>query len=509
MSSRYVLVIDAGSGGCRAFVFDLQGATVAAARRDWTYLTPADASPLGKEFDTSEFWDLICQVIKEAIGKSAINPANIAGISVASQRLGLVFLDKDGNELYAGPNTDLRALMEGFLIDSGMGRQVHRITGHIPSFLLAPAKLRWFQAQKPEIHERISTVLSIGNWIIFRLCGERVGEPSLDGDTGLLDVSSACWSDSLLATLRVPPGLCPKMSFAGTCAGKVTAAAAQQTGLVPGTCVSTGGGDTQCGLLGMGLKDAAQVGIVAGWSATLQMVTQQPVIDPAGRIWSGCHVLPGTWVLESNAAEAGGAYSWLKSLLYETTGVDSKEDAYAVMDRMAAGIAPGSEGVLAYIGPVIMDMTRLKPNLGGFIFPITPSVTAIRKEHLIRAAIENLCYAFKANCLQLEAVSGMKAAGVSVGGGLAQSRTLAQVLADALQDRVKCFDAAQITASGTAMCAATGAGVYPDLASAMEGMQPAWRLVEPDIKCGEEYERHFERWSRAVKSLEELLEEIG
>ena len=60
------------------------------------------------------------------------------------------------------------------------------------------------------------------------------------------------------------------------------------------------------------------------------------------------------------------------------------------MDRMAQEAPPGAGGVLAFIGPMLMDMRRMKLSLGGFIFPVTPSITDISREHLVRAALENL-----------------------------------------------------------------------------------------------------------------------
>lgn len=507
MSGKYVLAIDAGSGGGRVLITDLRGQAVSTAYHKWTYDTPAELAPMGKEFDPGEFWDAICQVIAEAIGKSGIARSDITAVSVASQREGVVFLDRDGHELYAGPNTDLRALSEGFSIDAEFGREIYDITGHTPSLLFTPAKLRWFEANRPHIYERIATVLSISDWVVYRLCGQRVGEVSSDSDTGLVDIFGRCWSPRLLDMLHVPDRVCPQMVAAGTCVGEVTTAAARQTGLAPSTLVVMGGADTQCGLLGMGVRDGGQVGIVAGWSAAIQMVTAEPIIDPRGRIWASCHILPGKWVVESNATESGGSYQWLSELMYGAS--DSAEETYAAMDRLAREVPPGAEGVVAYIGPRAMDMTCLSPSLGGLIFPITPSVMNIERRHLIRAALENLCFAFRANCNQLEEVSGLAMKDVSIGGGLAQSRSLVQILSDVIGMPVICFDMPEVTSMGAAMCAAVGSGTYPDLENAAEAMRPEARIVEPDSASAREYVRCYDMWLSTGKWLEDLSNERG
>jgi len=448
----------------------------------------------------------MCQLIGEAVKRAAIASGDIVAVSAASQREGVVFLDRDGHELYAGPNVDLRALSEGFSIDSDFGSEIYRITGHTPSFLFAPAKLRWFKANHPHIYERIATVLSISDWIIYRLSGERVSEVTCCSDIGLVDIHEVQLSHRLVDMLDLPHGIYPEVRPAGTRVGTVTPAAAERTGLASNTPVVLGGADTQCGLLGMGVRDEGQVGIVAGWSGSVQMVTAQPVIDSRGRLWTGCHVLPRKWILESNTQESGGAYRWLRGLIFSAS--DATENSYSLMDELAQEVPPGAGGVLAFIGPRAMDMSRLRPSLGGFIFPVTPSVTNIEREHLTRAVLENLCFAFKANCAQLQEVSRLGMKEVSIGGGLAQSRSLVQMLSNALGMPVTSFESPEVTSWGTAMCAAVGAGTYPDLERAMDAMRPKARVVELDPGGTQEYAQYYERWLSTARWLENLGEVI-
>jgi sugar (pentulose or hexulose) kinase len=178
------------------------------------------------------------------------------------------------------------------------------------------------------------------------------------------------------------------------------------------------------------------------------------------------------------------------------------------MDRMAGEAPAGSGGALAFIGPRAMDMTRLKPLVGGALFPITPSVTEVEKKHIIRAALENLGFAFKANCLQLEETSQLKMKSVSVGGGMARSQTLGQILADILAMPVDYYGMAEVTSYGTAMCAAVGAGVYADLGWAGDTMGPKPRVFSPDKHGVEEYARYYEKWLKAARWLDTLGEEM-
>jgi len=506
MAGKYVLAIDAGSSGGRALIFDLQGGLVTSVSREWSYEVPADAGPMGKEFDPSMFWGVICKLIGEAIEGAAVDPVDIVAVSTASQRQGVVFLDGDGRELYAGPNTDLRAIIEGFSIDGEHGKEVYSITGHSPSLLFTPAKLHWFKTNRPDIYGRIATALSISDWILYKLSGKRVGEASCISSIGLADVCELKGSDRLEKMLDLPEGVCPDIITAGTRIGTVTKEAAEKSGLSPATLAVVGGADSQCALLGMGVTEQSQVGIVAGWSGSIQMITAEPVIDSHSRTWSTCHVLPGRWILESNAQQSGGAYNWLKGILFGESNSD--KEIYALMDGLAEGIPPGAGGAVAFIGPMLMDMTRMKPSLGGFILPVTPSVTDFSRAHLIRAVLENLAFAFKANCVQLEEISGFNIKEVRIGGGLAQSRCLIQILADVLDMPVTAFKVRHVTSWGTAMCAAVGAGVYPGFDRAIEEMIPESVVVEPDIQNARVYTQYYEKWLSTARWLDKLGDDL-
>jgi len=506
MTANYVMAIDAGTSGVRCLITDLSGHLVSLCRKEWTYCTPGDIGPLSKEFNPNEFWHIICESINGALKESGVSAGNmIAGVSATSQREGVVFLDKEGLELYAGPNIDLRALTEGISIDSEFGNKMYSITGHLPSFLFVPAKLKWFETNRPEIYRRIATVLTISDWIIYRLCGERVSEVCGATELGLIDVQNHHWSHQLIESLDLPNGIYPELVPAGSWIGKVTRKAAAKTGLVAGTPVVQGAPDTHCALIAMGVKAKGQVGIVLGWSAPVQMVTDKPVLDPEARTWTGCYPLPGHWVLESSAGEAGNAYRWLKGILI---GEEDSAEAYCLMDSLASEVPLGAEEVQAFVGPATMDVSHLGMKLGGFLFPVPISVTNIQRGHLVRALLESLCFAIKANYLQLEAISGIKIKGVAIGGGMTRSRCLVQTLAAVLDMPVYVSEMPDVSALGAAMCAAVGSGAYANLEDAMSAMRPQLKVIEPDRLTVLEYAECYQRWTSAGEWLEKLSKEM-
>jgi autoinducer 2 (AI-2) kinase len=507
MTANYILVIDAGTSGVHCLIIDFKGHIISISHRDWVYQSPDDIAPLGKEFAPDAFWHIICNCIRQLLKNSGISPEDIVSISTTGQREGVVFLDKEGKELYAGPNLDLRALTEGISIDNEYSNEICAITGHLPSFLFVPAKLRWFETNRLEIYSKIATVLTINEWIIYRLCGERVSEVCGASELGLIDIRERKWSGRLQDLLALPRGIYPQLVPAGSQVGKLTSQASAEMGISPGIMVVQGAPDTHCGLLGMEVKERGQVGIIAGWSAPVQMVTDEPIFDPENRIWSSCHLLVDKWILESSTGEAGNAFDWLRENIF---GQDEsfKDMAFDLMDQLALSVPPGADGVLAFIGPAVMDMSHLALRYGGFLFPVPLSATNIQRAHLVRAALENFCFAIKANCLQLEAISGLKIEEVRLGGGLAKSQCLTKILPAVLDLPTYIPEITEVSALGAAMCAAVGAGVYSSLGEAMSAMKPQMKVIAPERLSALEYEEYYQRWISTAKSLGKLSEEM-
>ena len=268
MSSRHILVLDAGSSGPRCVVFDDDARAVGCRAGVWRYLDEDDVPELSRAFDPDALWRDLCRLISDTLAAARISPGQVAAVAITSQRQATVFLDKDGRVVYAGPNTDLRAVFEGGAIDQDMREAVYQTTGHLPSLLSPRPKLRWFQAHRPNAYDRIAIAVSLADWAVWRLTGSLVSEPTLAADLGLLDIQAREWCTALLGEMGLRGNTIPLVE-AGTVVGKLTAAASKGTGLARGTPIALAGADTQCGLVGMGVAQRHQVGVVAGWSGPL------------------------------------------------------------------------------------------------------------------------------------------------------------------------------------------------------------------------------------------------
>ena len=489
MADRYIAVINTGSSRVRFILLDHEGQVAASGEAEWTYKQVDGASPYAREFDAAETWSGIGRLIQRTLSEAAIDSQDVAAITVTGQRQAIAFLDEDGDALYVGPNLDLRAVFEGAAIDDQLGDRVYSTTGHLPSFLFAPAKARWLQEHRPHDFSRITSTVTLADWIAFKISGRVSSEPALAGEAGLLDVPNRSWCSALLAKLGMPSNDHVPMLHAGSALGEVTESAAAMSGLRAGTTVVVAGPDTQCGMLGMGMVSPGETGIVAGWSVPVQMLTDKPMSSEGSDTWVGCHLIDNTWTVESGTGDTGNSYAWLVETLW-----GDGDDAFDRADGLAAAAPPGAEGALAYLGASPSGMGQLGMRLGGLAFPVPLTFSKPGKGHLARSAIEAMAYASRASLERVERISGHTATRVAVGGGMLRTATYARVLTDVLGREVCASPESNVSARGAFVCAATALGWYRSLADGANVAAASMMPVFPDPDTSFVYEGLYSQW---------------
>ena len=345
-----VLALDAGTGSAKCAAIDEDGLIRGFATEPWEYQVTANADvPMVREysFDPDIFWGVLGRCARTATAD--VDPSEIVGVVATSQREGCVFLGSDGREIYAGPNLDSRAFLEGLEILEKLGpERLYEISGHSAPFIFPLARYLYFAK-----HDKrpIARMLMINDWMVHRACGAYLSEPSNAAESMIFDVSSRSWSEEIIACFNLDPAILPRIADSGTFAGKVSTRAADDLGVPVGTPVYLGGADTQCGLVGVGAVAAGDLGAMLGTTSPLQAITDQPVLDPDCNLWSGCHVTPDHWVLESNVGSTGDSYDWFVDLL-----VPPGPDRYDRAEALARA-APAAS-VLSFAGPRVFDLTR-------------------------------------------------------------------------------------------------------------------------------------------------------
>lgn len=493
-----IVALDAGTGGAKCTVFDLTGHLLAMRSERWDYTVFANRDvPLIKEysFDAPTFWDILARCTHAALHEGRIAPHDVIGVATTSQREGCVFLDAEGRELYAGPNLDSRGFMEGLEVLGAIGAQrLYEITGHSAPFIFPLARYLWYRKQGGP---PVARILMINDWMTYRLCGVASTEPSNATESMLFDLRRREWSREILQQFDIPAETLPRVFASGERVGTVHAAAAAATGLAPGTPVFTGGADTQCALLGAGAIDVGDVAVILGTTTPVQAVVAEPVLDPSANLWAGCHVMPQRWVIESNAGSTGDAYLWLLDLLVQTPG-----DRYARAEELARAERDG--GTFAFIGPRVFNLTTLRPDIpGGVLFRFPTLQLRPTAGELLRAFLESIAFAVRANAAQIEGVTGLPTRRLIAGGGMSRSDLLLQLTSDVAGLPVRRAREAESTGLGCAALVASGAGVYADAAAAARAMCRHEDIApNPDRRA--QSERGFAKWRELYESLQNL-----
>ena len=509
MSDRLLLAVDAGTGSCRAIVFTPDGHQLGLGQREYTH-AEAPGVPGSQVFDTVGNWRLIGACIEEALHQAQVGADRVAAVSATSMREGMVLYDASGQEIWACPNVDSRAGEQAAdLVRSGAAQEIYEHAGDWVS-ITAPARFRWIAANEPEIFDAVAHVGMLGDWILTKLSGAFVTDPSLGSSSGMFDLASRDWSERVLELCGLDRDVFPPVVAPGTVVGEVTRSAARETGLVEGTPVVVGGADTQLGLVGIGVVDPGRFTVVGGSFWQHALVLDEPRIDPEVRLRTLCHTVPNQWMIEGIGFYSGLTMRWFRDAFCETEkeqAAATGEDVFALLEERAAAVPPGASGVVGVFSN-LMDAKRWVHAAPAFIgFDIVAPERSGKKE-CFRAIEEAAAYVSLGHLRIAEEVAGLEVDEVVFTGGASKGPLWARILADVLGVPVRVPTVKESTALGAAMYAGVGAGLYDDVREVAGRVVRFERTVEPDTVAHDAYSDLYERW-RAVYGHSLALSEAG
>ena len=404
--------LDFGGGAVKACVADTDSGEVLATAQEPTATT--HPAPGRTEFEPADWWASAQAAMRAAVGVAGRAPGDYAAASVGSLRQGYILLDDDGELAPGVLNADRRGAEHLETVRQAVGRdRLYRITGHWSAPQLTLPKL--LEERRVGRLERTTSMLFVHDWALWRLCGERVSEPSMASAGQLLDVQRRTWATELLESLGLDPALLPPLVDAGTRVGSLRDA---DLGLPSGIAVVAGGGDTQLAAAGTGGLAEGVVSVVAGTTTPLQASTATFPHDPLQHPWISAHLHPRRWAAETNAGYTGMNLDWFAGL----TGASVDELA-----TEAATASPGANGVTAAVTARIWSEETWSSRAPGGLIGFEPGHA---RADVARAFIEAHAYGIRGNLEDLERATGAPASRVCLLGGAGRSRTFAQLVAD-------------------------------------------------------------------------------
>ena len=296
-----------------------------------------------------------------------------------------------------------------------------------------------------------------------------------------------------LADIQIP-ATCPP----GTVVGKLKKKFANQLGVPANTPIVACGPDAQSGLVGLGAQLPNTVGIISGWTTSVQRVTERPVFDDTRAMWTGRHVIENRWILEGNAGDSGGTYQWLLSLLY--VSLDNVEVMNS-LDEPIGRIEPGSNTITSYLGPSFVHPANTGKRTGGLIFPIPISFEPPDRFDIARAALDSFAFAIRYNIERQNSFRG-SALNIAIGGGMIKTETFRSILADVLDCEIGIADSGETAALGTLSQIAASLGKGPSLAEYAAIRATELTMYQPDSTRSNIYENLYTEWRHKERLLE-------
>jgi xylulokinase len=476
-----LVAIDIGTSAIKAIAFTPAGERVA-----WAELpTPSGYGPQGEaSFDAEAVWAGVCDVVREVTERAG----QVDGVGVCAQ-LALLIVDAQGQPTTAVlPWSDTRATQEAQELAAVLDADAVRAAGRRITAETSAAKLRWLAAHERDAVGRARWVLSLKDFVVQRLTGAAVADPTHASYTALFDIWALEWSPRLAEAAGIDLGVLPRVHHGDEAAGMITRQAAEATGLRAGTFVAVGGPDGTVGAIGAGAVSTGVTVDVAGSTDVLFRTVDRP-LDGAGRLIVNAFPIEGLWAAGGATGLTGGAVSWLAEVFGYTSAGQMYHALGADLDR----VPPGSEGLVFWTALTGERFPSWEENAVG-------GSAGLRlghgRSHLVRAALEGAAFLVGEGIEAIRRETGPLDRVVVVGGTAARPSTL-QLRADAWQLPVATVVEREASALGAAMLAGVAGRTFGSIGQAASSMVRPGVLYEPRPEAASALRAAYLRWREA------------
>jgi xylulokinase len=504
----YLLGIDIGTSGTKTLICDEKGKVLATAMAEHPISSP---KPGWSEQNPQDWWAATIKATKAVIKKAKVKGADVKSIGLSGQMHGSVFL-ADGTRplrpalLWNDQRTSEQC--EQITAKAG-GREalIDMVANPALTGFTAP-KILWVRQHEPRTFEKTKHILLPKDYIRLCMTGEYATEVSDASGTLLLDVVHRNWSGRLLDLLNIDKALLPRLYESPEITGTLTSQAAASLGLAQGTPVVGGAGDQAAGAVGNGIVMHGIVSATLGTSGVMFAHADSPTRDPAGRVHTMCHAVPGKWCVFGCMLSAGGSFQWFRNQLGESEIAQAKKkgvDPYQLLVAQAQRSPLGCEGL--FFLPYLTGERCPHPDpcaRGGWI-GLTSRTT---RDMLIRSLIEGVTFGMR-DALEIMRHMGISISEVRASGGGARSEFWRQLQADIYNTPIVLTNASEGPAYGVAILAGVGTGVWNSVEEACKACIKKTEKIAPNKKRAAEYDRFFTTYEKLYGDLKSRFTEMA
>lgn len=499
--AKYVGAIDSGTTSTRFILFDQRGSIVAYDQREHTQIFPQSG---WVEHDPLEIWERTREVIGATLAKAQAVASDIAAIGITNQRETAVLWNRRTGRpihnaiVWQDTRTDRICRRLG---EAGHAETILRKAGLPLATYFSGPKIRWMLDNLPGVREQAEAgdllFGTVDTWLIWNLTGGRhVTDPTNASRTMLMNLETLDWDDELLAILGIPRQILPEIrpssdhEFYGR-----TLNSGPLRGPIP-VCGDLG--DQQAATVGQTCFDVGEAKNTYGTGCFMLLNTGTDIVHSRnGLLTTVCYKMgdqPPVYALEGSIAMAGATVQWLRdSLKLIKSAAETEALAQSVADTGGCYLVPAFSGLFA---PYWRSDAR------GVIVGLT---RYINRNHIVRAALESICYQTREVLDAMEADSGVPLRSLKVDGGATVNNFLMQLQADILGAEVIRPKIAETTSLGAAYAAGLAVGFWENLDSLRSNWQVdrSWQpqMDESARAAG------YAGWKRAVERTFDWVED--
>jgi glycerol kinase len=492
--SRYVLALDQGTTSSRAILFDHDGRPAALAQREFPQLFPR---PGWVEHDPAEIWNSQLACARDVMAAARVAPADVAAIGITNQRETTVVWERTTGRPIANAIVwqDRRtAALCSELQAAGAASTITARTGLLVDPYFSGTKIAWLldnvlgaraRAERGEL-----AFGTVDTWLIWQLTGGAVHATDVSNAsrTMLFNLHTLDWDDELLALLKVPRALLPRVvsssGVVGECRADAFGAPVRIAGIAGDQQAATFG--QACFAPGMAKNTYGTGCFMLMNSGSVPRASANRLLCTVGWMLGGTAQPAPTYCLEGSVFVGGAVVQWLRDGL----GFFSSSNE---IEALAAQV-PDNGGVFLVPAFAGLGSPHWDPHARGLMIGMTRGTT---RAHVARAALESIAFqsAEVLSAMQRDAASALTE--LRVDGGAARNDLLMQFQADLVGVPVVRPAVTETTALGAAYLAGLAVGFWPDTAT----LASLWRVekrFEPRLGGGER-EQLLAGWLRAVQ----------
>jgi glycerol kinase len=445
----------------------------------------------------------IISVVKECIDRAVEklielggSPSDIKAIGITNQRESTIVWDAETGEPLHNciiwsdiRNTStVEQLLDKVPNNTRNKNYLKPLCGLPLSTYFSAVKLRWLLDNAQSVQSAIrgdKKVLfgTIDTWIIWNLTNKvHVTDVTNASRTMLMNLENLEWDPILKKFFDIPENIVlPSIKSSSEVYGEVA------DGILKGTPISGCLGDQQAALVGQNCLSAGQAKCTYGTGCFLLYCTGYNNVDSEhGLLTTVAYQLENkspVYALEGSVAVAGASLSWLKDNIELFKNFDEVDELVkSVDDNGDVFFVPAFSGLFA---------PHWDSEARGIICGITDET---KKGHIIRAALESVCYQVKDILDAMNLECGSPLAILKVDGGMTNNNFLMQTQADIIGLEVVKPAMVETTSLGAAMFAGHAVGLW-NLETKIEANS---RNYKPKIS-DDEREVKFTKWRMAIE----------